>query len=150
MTKTAWSLRANDVLSGQAWDSRTHHPVLGGRRGERRRRTQRRIARVRALPRHGGRNDGRRARPRHARAYEQWSESFWNEYERLRDDVDAGKATFLDPYAATEPAEFFAVVTEAFFMQPRELEAEHAGLYAQLRTYYRLDPARWLADEARG
>jgi MtfA peptidase len=84
-----------------------------------------------------------------ARAYEEWSETFWNEYERLCDDVDAGKATFLDPYAATEPAEFFAVVTEAFFMQSRELEAEHTGLYAQLRKYYRLDPARWLADEAR-
>ena len=83
-----------------------------------------------------------------ARAFEQWSETFWEEYERLCDDVDAGKATFLDPYAATEPAEFFAVVTEAFFMQPRELEAEHAGLYTQLRKYYRLDPARWPADHS--
>jgi MtfA peptidase len=78
-----------------------------------------------------------------AAAYEQWSEVFWGEYERLCDDIDAGRATFLDPYAASEPAEFFAVVTEAFFQQPRELEQQHAGLYEQLRKYYRVDPARW-------
>jgi hypothetical protein len=80
-----------------------------------------------------------------ARAYEQWSEVFWDEYDRLCEEVDAGRATFLDPYAASEPAEFFAVATETFFMQPRELQARHAALYAQLRMYYRLDPARWVA-----
>jgi Mlc titration factor MtfA (ptsG expression regulator) len=35
------------------------------------------------------------------------------------------------------------VVTEAFFEKPRELEMQHAGLYEQLRRYYRVDPARW-------
>jgi hypothetical protein len=55
----------------------------------------------------------------------------------------AGQPTFLDPYAATAPAEFFAVVTEAFFEKPRELELQHAALYEQLRRYYRVDPARW-------
>lgn len=76
-------------------------------------------------------------------AYERWSAIFWDEYKRLCTDVDAGRRTFLDPYAATEPAEFFAVATEAFFMQPQELELHHAGLYEQLRNYYRVDPARW-------
>ena len=80
-----------------------------------------------------------------ARAYQEWSDVFWTEYDRLCDQVDAGASTFLDPYAATEPAEFFAVVTEAFFMQPRELETHHQALYQQLRTYYRLDTARWAA-----
>jgi Mlc titration factor MtfA (ptsG expression regulator) len=78
-----------------------------------------------------------------AHAYQRWSEVFWGEYDRLRANIGAGLPTFLDPYAATEPAEFFAVVTEAFFQQPRELEAQHAGLYEQLRYYYRVDPARW-------
>jgi MtfA peptidase len=76
-------------------------------------------------------------------AYQRWSEVFWSEFDRLRADLRAGLPTFLDPYAATEPAEFFAVVTEAFFQQPRELESQHAGLYDQLRRYYRVDPARW-------
>lgn len=80
-----------------------------------------------------------------ATAYAEWSEVFWGEYDRLVDDVDAGRDTLLDPYAATEPAEFFAVATETFFHQPRELQAQHARLYEQLRKYYRLDPASWLA-----
>lgn len=78
-----------------------------------------------------------------AAAYEEWSNVFWAEYERLADAVDEGQETLLDPYAATEPAEFFAVATETFFHQPRELRAEHGKLYEQLTKYYRLDPASW-------
>jgi len=78
-----------------------------------------------------------------AAAYAQWSTIFWGEYDRLRASIGAGQPTLLDPYAATDPAEFFAVVTEVFFSQPGELEEQHPGLYQQLRTYYRLDPARW-------
>jgi Mlc titration factor MtfA (ptsG expression regulator) len=37
--------------------------------------------------------------------------------------------------------EFFAVVTEAFFDQPLELEAEHAELYGVLHEFYRQDTA---------
>jgi len=76
-------------------------------------------------------------------AYEQWSAVFWDEYERLHVNLSTGQPTLLDPYAATDPAEFFAVVTEVFFSQPGELEQQHPRLYQQLRTYYRLDPARW-------
>lgn len=76
-------------------------------------------------------------------AYQQWSRVFWEEYDRLRHNLQAGVPTLLNPYAATAPAEFFAVVTEVFFEQPRELEAQHQALYQQLQKYYRLDPARW-------
>jgi Mlc titration factor MtfA (ptsG expression regulator) len=76
-------------------------------------------------------------------AYRQWSEVFWREFQRLRNDLGAGQPTLLDPYAATAPAEFFAVVTEFFFEQPQALEREHPTLYDQLRRYFRLDPARW-------
>ena len=80
-------------------------------------------------------------------AYEQWSSIFWEEYRRLHATLQAGLPTLLDPYAATAPAEFFAVVTEVFFGQPVELEAQHAGLYQQLRKYYRVDPARWISSD---
>jgi hypothetical protein len=76
-------------------------------------------------------------------AHQQWARVFWEEYDRLRYNLHTGVPTLLDPYAATAPAEFFAVVTEVFFEQPRELEAQHAALYQQLRKYYRIDPARW-------
>jgi Mlc titration factor MtfA (ptsG expression regulator) len=47
----------------------------------------------------------------------------------------------LDPYGATDPAEFFAVATEAFFDVPRALEAREPELFAILRDYYGQDPA---------
>jgi MtfA peptidase len=82
------------------------------------------------------------------RAYREWSRVFWEEYDRLRAALSAGLPTFIDPYAATAPAEFFAVVTEAFFEKSLEFEQQHGGLYEQLRRYYRLDPARWQATSA--
>ncbi len=78
-----------------------------------------------------------------AQEYEQWSATFWEEYDRLVEDVDAGRETLLDPYAATEPAEFFAVATETFFHEPQALRSAHGKLYEQLTKYYRLDPASW-------
>jgi Mlc titration factor MtfA (ptsG expression regulator) len=47
----------------------------------------------------------------------------------------------LDPYAATNPAEFFAVATEAFFDVPTMLEVHEPDLYGVLRDYYGQDPA---------
>jgi Mlc titration factor MtfA (ptsG expression regulator) len=72
-----------------------------------------------------------------------WAEAMSDAYERLVDADDRGEETFLDPYGAEDPAEFFAVVTEAFFLEPRDLEAEEPAVYAVLRDYYRQDPARW-------
>jgi len=79
------------------------------------------------------------------REHAAWQDDLRREYERLAADIDAGRDTFLDPYAASEPAEFFAVATEAFFDVPRELVLHHPVLYARLAEYYRLDPARWTA-----
>lgn len=58
----------------------------------------------------------------------------------LRDRVEDGKRTFLDEYGATNEAEFFAVATEAYFMQPAKLERAHAELFAVLLDFYRFDP----------
>jgi MtfA peptidase len=49
----------------------------------------------------------------------------------------------IDPYAATDPAEFFAVVSEHFFEQPKALAAEHAALYGELANYYGVQPLSW-------
>ncbi|MBC7386843.1 MAG: zinc-dependent peptidase [Cryobacterium sp.] len=49
----------------------------------------------------------------------------------------------IDPYAATNEAEFFAVLTEYFFMNPRSLLKKHPELFGILRSYFGLDPARW-------
>jgi len=47
----------------------------------------------------------------------------------------------IDPYAATDPGEFFAVTTEVFFDLPLELRAQKRELYEVLAGFYRQDPA---------
>ena len=76
-------------------------------------------------------------------AYTRWSEVCTREFEALRAAAERGEDSFLDPYGAQNPAEFFAVATETFFEQPREMRDRHPDLYEQLRHYYRLDPAEW-------
>ena len=76
-------------------------------------------------------------------AYREWSQTFWQEFRRLRQELSYGMPTVIDPYGATAPAEFFAVVTEVFFQRPHELANAHPQLYGQLLKYYRLDPAQW-------
>ncbi len=81
---------------------------------------------------------------RDARTHQAWAEIFSVEYERLQAADEAGHRGVIDPYGATEPAEFFAVVTEAFFETPRELSIDHPELYGLLTRYFALDPREWL------
>ena len=71
---------------------------------------------------------------------ERWQRVLEESYTQLCDKVSASTASVLDPYGATNLAEFFAVATEVFFERPRELHAECPELYAQLKTFYRQDP----------
>ena len=78
-------------------------------------------------------------------ARERWIEVFDVEFDRFCKEVDAGKETFLDPYAAEHEAEFFAVASEAFFESPNALKKDFAKLYDLFRDFYRQDPAQRLA-----
>ncbi|MDP2253183.1 MAG: zinc-dependent peptidase, partial [Thiobacillus sp.] len=53
-----------------------------------------------------------------------------------------------DPYATTNPAEFFAVLTEVFFETPRLLDAEYPAIYRQLQQFYRQHPLARLQAHA--
>lgn len=75
-----------------------------------------------------------------------WVKTLQPIYETLQRNAQSGRATFLDPYGATDPAEFFAVSTEVFFERPAALKDALPGLYDQLATYFRLDPANWRGD----
>ncbi|MBP5150737.1 zinc-dependent peptidase, partial [Pseudomonas protegens] len=48
--------------------------------------------------------------------------------------------TAIDPYAAENPAEFFAVTSEYFFSAPDLLVAAYPKVYAQLQLFYRQNP----------
>jgi Mlc titration factor MtfA (ptsG expression regulator) len=77
-------------------------------------------------------------RMRNRRDMQRWVEVCTEAYEALRDGVDRAP---LQPYGATNPAEFFAVATEAFFDVPAVLEEYEPDLYEVLRDFYRQDPA---------
>jgi hypothetical protein len=71
-----------------------------------------------------------------------WVAAFQAAYEDLQARLDRGEDTWLDPYAAEEPAEFFAVCAEMFFDVPEEFNVEYPALYAQLRAFFKQDTAR--------
>ena len=58
-------------------------------------------------------------------------------------DPDLPEPGPLDPYGASDPAEFFAVASEAFFERPAALAAAETELYAELARFYRVDPLNW-------
>ena len=80
--------------------------------------------------------------------YRSWSETLSRDFALLRRDAYWGQRDVLDPYGATNPAEFFAVATESFFEQPHALAARHPDLYAEFEAYYRVDPRAWLPAPA--
>lgn len=65
------------------------------------------------------------------------------EYRGLVQELLHGQPTWLDPYAAENPEEFFAVATESFFEEPAGLAENHAALFAVLTELYRVDPRTW-------
>lgn len=74
---------------------------------------------------------------------ERWAKIMDEEYRRLQRAERRHRRTLLDPYGASDPAEFFAVTTECFFDAPHEMHAEYPALYELFRDYYRQDPAKW-------
>jgi Mlc titration factor MtfA (ptsG expression regulator) len=70
-----------------------------------------------------------------------WVAALEEAYEGFCDAVERGKDTWLDPYAAEHPSEFFAVISEAFFEHPAETQRRYPDFYGQLRRFYRQDPA---------
>jgi MtfA peptidase len=84
---------------------------------------------------------GSRAERKSRRA--SWTRVLGAEFEQLRAKVQDGNETVLNAYGATNPAEFFAVATESFFMNPHEMHEHHLELYEQLKGFFRQDPVLW-------
>jgi len=75
--------------------------------------------------------------------YQRWSAVMQYEFDALRERTARAEPGLLDPYGATDPAEFFAVASEVFFERAAELAHAHPSLYQQLSRYYRLNPLSW-------
>lgn len=74
---------------------------------------------------------------------QEWARVMSLEFASLQARLREAAPGVIDPYAATNPAEFFAVTTELFFERPALLAAERPALYRQLQRCYRLNPGAW-------
>lgn len=79
--------------------------------------------------------------------YIAWARVLGEQFRSLHQTLAQGDPAWINPYAATNPGEFFAVLTEFFFERPRTLRARHPQVYAQLASFYRQDPAAWPTPE---
>src|SRR5258706_459669 len=70
-----------------------------------------------------------------------WLAALNDALEGFCDALERGRDTWLDPYAAEHPSEFFAVISEAFFQQPKETRRRYPDFYDQLKLFYKQDPA---------
>jgi len=78
--------------------------------------------------------------------YTAWARVLGTEYNKLIEALERNHGHLIDAYGATNPAEFFAVVTETFFEKSVQLKIRHPELYDQMRAFYRQDPASRVAD----
>ena len=77
--------------------------------------------------------------------YHEWTNVLYKEYNALNKialkNRDWGRYKFIGDYAATNEAEFFAVISERFFESPKSLKEKFPDLYNELKSFYRTDPA---------
>jgi Mlc titration factor MtfA (ptsG expression regulator) len=70
----------------------------------------------------------------------EWARDFQAAYDELAEQVDAGRDTLIDGYAAEAPEEFFAVVTEYHFSDPALLRQTMPKVAAHLERFYGASP----------
>jgi Mlc titration factor MtfA (ptsG expression regulator) len=71
---------------------------------------------------------------------EQWTQVFTDAFDALRNQLEHRHPHAIDAYAATSPAEFFAVCSETFFTAPATLQHQFPAVYEQLVLFYQQDP----------
>ena len=78
--------------------------------------------------------------------HDRWVSVLGPEFDNLVEKCRRGNRGLLDCYGATNPAEFFAVLTETYFESPVALRQYHGEIYNVLHDYYGLDTAEWPED----
>ncbi|MCH9814453.1 MAG: zinc-dependent peptidase [Epsilonproteobacteria bacterium] len=78
------------------------------------------------------------------RGYKSWKKEFGIHFEALtalqNEDFSHTPYALLGSYAATNEAEFFAVLSERFFHTPKHLKENFPKLYDELQSFYQIDP----------
>jgi Mlc titration factor MtfA (ptsG expression regulator) len=68
--------------------------------------------------------------------HRRWADDFQRAYDLFCNEVDAGRETLIDAYAAEAPEEFFAVASEYHFSAPALLRKAMPEVAAHLRRFY--------------
>jgi Mlc titration factor MtfA (ptsG expression regulator) len=69
-----------------------------------------------------------------------WTEAFSAAYADFERRIEQWEDSLIDDYAAEDPGEFFAVLSEVFFERPDALHHDYPEVYRQLVQFYRQDP----------
>jgi Mlc titration factor MtfA (ptsG expression regulator) len=80
-------------------------------------------------------------------SYDRWTAVMDREYQQLVENCRHRRRSVIDCYGATNPGEFFAVISEVFFEAGIALREYHPDLYAILMDFYGLDTALWEPGE---
>lgn len=72
-----------------------------------------------------------------------WAFFMSRDFLELRNQVAHHNKSDIDPYGATNTAEFFAVTVEEFFEKPVTLKNHHKEIFALYLDYFKIDPSRW-------
>lgn len=68
-----------------------------------------------------------------------WAKDFSAAFSDFQARIETGVSTDIDAYAATSPAEFFAVISEVFFERPEVVAHAYPAVYKNLTQFYRQD-----------
>jgi len=77
---------------------------------------------------------------------QQWTDAFSDAFEHLQRQLKHHHPD-INSYAATNPAEFFAVVSEYFFTDPQLLKQHFPTVYDQLVLFYLQNPIQRIDNE---
>jgi len=70
----------------------------------------------------------------------EWRDVFSKAYMVLNERIQHHHKPYIDAYAATSPAEFFAVASEYFFVAPEKLNLHCHDVYKELQLFYKQNP----------
>jgi Mlc titration factor MtfA (ptsG expression regulator) len=80
----------------------------------------------------------------------EFAKIMFSEYEKFKTKTlkgrFLGKYHLIDKYAATNRAEFFAVMSEYFFVKPALLKKHFPDIYKELKSFYKIDTYKILGE----
>ncbi|GAX87985.1 MtfA peptidase [Lebetimonas natsushimae] len=80
----------------------------------------------------------------------EFAKIMFREYEKFKEKTIKGrflgKYHLINKYATTNKAEFFAVMSEYFFIRPALLKKHFPDIYKELKTFYKIDTYKILGE----